>query len=211
MTPLPAPLRPFARPIPLALTLAFATAIPILSAAFLAAQAPFGAVPEDSQRMLTAPISFFLHATAGVLFGLTGPVQFARALRQRYGRLHRATGYVFIFSGLILGAAGLSLLAQVPAIATPPLEVMRALTGVALIVALGLGLTARSLPRHRAWMIRAYAIGMGSGTVALVFFPLVVLSGEPPRGLVADTIFVGWWSLNILFAEFVIRKIETQA
>ena len=210
MPSLPAPFRALARPIPLALALAVATAIPILAAAVGAVQIPLGAVPPDSQRLLVAPVSFFLHALAGVLFGVTGPMQFVRSLRHRFGRLHRATGLVFVAAGMLLGASGLSLLAQVPAVATPPLEVMRALTGAALVGALALGLTARDRSDHRAWMIRAYAIGMGSGTVALVFFPLVVLTGEPPRGLAADLIFVGWWLLNILLAELLIRHLRTR-
>ena len=210
MPPLPAPFRALARPIPLALTLAVATAIPILAAAVGAVQIPLGAVPPDSQRLLVAPVSFFLHALAGVLFGVTGPVQFVRSLRHRFGRLHRATGLVFVTAGMVLGASGLSLLAQVPAVATPPLEVMRALTGAALIAALVLGITVRSRSDHRAWMIRAYALGMGSGTVALVFFPLVVLTGEPPRGLAADLIFIAWWTVNILLAEVLIRRLEAR-
>lgn len=207
MHALPKPLRALARPIPLALTLGLATAIPLLAAAVSTVQIAQGTVPADSQRLLAAPVSFFLHALAGVLFGLTGPAQFVRALRRRFGRLHRALGVTFVTSGLILGASGLSLLAQVPAVATPPLEIMRALTAAGLVVALILGLTTR---QHRDWMIRAYAIGMGSGTVALVFFPIVVVTGEPPRGLTADLIFVGWWSLNILLAEGVLHHLRTR-
>lgn len=203
MTSLPAPFRAFARPIPLALFLAVTTAIPVMVAAALSLQIPLGTVPESSQRLMVAPVAIFLHALAGVLFGLSGPLQFLRALRHRFGRLHRAAGYVFVAAGLVLGASGLALVTQVSA--TPLLDATRAIAGAALIGALILGLTRR---HHRAWMIRAYAIGMGSGAVALVFFPIFALTGSPPAGLAADLIQIGSWALTILLAETLIRHLE---
>lgn len=201
----PLPLRALARPIPLALTLAIATAIPILAAGVTAVQIPLGAVPEASQRLLAAPVSFALHAGAGVLFGLAGPMQFIRALRQRFGRLHRIGGFVFVGAGVILGASGLSLLAQVPGVATAPLALMRAVAGAALILALILGLITR---HHRAWMIRAYALGMGSGLVGLVYMPIFLITGNPPTGLSADLIMVGTWALALLLAETLIHRLK---
>lgn len=209
MSPLPALLRALARPIPLALFLAFATAIPVALAAVLAVQVPLGAVPEGSQRLMVAPVALFLHALSGTLFGLAGPLQFTRALRHRFGWLHRAAGRVFVAAGMVLGASGLAVLAQVSA--APLLEAARAVACTALIAALALGLTARSLNRHRAWMIRAYAIGMGSGTVALVFFPIFAITGTPPSGLAADLVVIGWWALMILLAEAVNRRIDAPA
>jgi len=52
-------------------------------------------------------------ALAFFAFGITGPVQFVRALRHRFGSLHRVSGRIFVLSGVILGISGLSLLAQV--------------------------------------------------------------------------------------------------
>lgn len=203
MHPLPKPLRAFARPIPLALALALTTAIPVVAGAVLALQIPLGAVPDSSQRLLVAPVAIFLHALAGALFGLLGPLQFTRALRGRLGALHRAAGYAFVTAGVLLGASGLSLLARVSA--SPLLDTARALAGAALIAALILGLTTR---RHRAWMIRAYALGMGSGVVGLVYLPIYVITGAPPKGLAADLIMVATWALALLVAETVVRSLN---
>jgi Predicted membrane protein (DUF2306) len=60
--------------------------------------------------------------------------------------------------------------------------------------------------RHRAWMIRTYAIGMGQGTVALVMFPIYLITGEPPTGLGSDIVVVGMWLLNIALGEWVVRR-----
>ena len=207
-------IRTFTRPLPRALTLALALAvctfIPVMMAAVSVVQIPLGALPEDSLRLAAVPVTFFLHALAGVLFGVLGPMQFVRALRQRFGTLHRLSGRVFVLAGAGLALSGLALLLQVQSLATGLLDAARAVFGLALIAALVRGVAAaraHEVPGHRAWMVRAYAIGMGQGTVALVMYPIYLITGEPPMGLVADIVVVGLWLLNIALAEWVVRKV----
>lgn len=196
------------RPIPLVLFLAFLTAIPVLNSLVLVFQIPSGTYAEDSAHLAVAPITWFAHVLAGVAFGITGPVQFVRALRHRFGALHRVSGRIFVLSGAIIGFSGLSILVQVTSQRTPVADIARGLFGVALLVALALAMAAirnRDFLRHRAWAIRAYAIGMGLGTVALVFFPIYIITGQAPTGLTSDILFVGSWLLTIAFAEVFIR------
>jgi Predicted membrane protein (DUF2306) len=124
-------LRLFQRPIPLVLALAFSTAIPVLTALIDVMQIPSGAYPADSAHLAVAPVSLFAHALAGVAFGVTGPVQFVRAIRHRFGALHRVSGRIFVLSGAILGLSGLSLLAQVESQRTPVADIARGLFGLA--------------------------------------------------------------------------------
>lgn len=204
-------IRALARPLPLLLTLAFFTFIPVMMAAVRVVQIPSGALPEDSLRLASVPVAFFLHSLAGVLFGVLGPVQIVRALRLRFGTLHRLAGRVFVLSGAGLALSGLSLLLQVESIATGLLDVARGVFGLALFAALMLGMAAaraHDMLRHRAWMIRAYAIGMGTGPVALVMFPIYLITGEPPVALASDIVVVGMWLLNIAMGEWVVRRIE---
>ena len=203
-------IRAFTRPIPLVLALAFCTFIPVMMAAVRVVQIPLGAVPEDSLRLASVPVGFFVHSLAGVLFGVLGPLQFVRALRRRFGALHRLSGRVFVLAGVGLALSGLALLLQVESIATGLLDAARGFFGLALIVVLVLGVAAaraHNMLRHRAWMIRAYAIGMGSGTVALVLFPVYLISGEPPTGLTTDIVVVGMWLLTIAVGEWVVRRL----
>lgn len=205
-------IRLFAKPIPLALLLGFCTFIPIMMAGVRVVQIPFGGLPRDSLRLAVAPLSFFAHALAGVLFGVLGPLQFTRVLHGKFDRLHRLTGRVFGAAGVFLGLSGLSLLAQVQNASTLLLDGFRVLAGAALVIAIWRGISAaraRDILRHRAWMIRAYAIGMGSGTVALVMFPIYIATGQPITGLLSDIVFVGWWALNIALAEWIIRRART--
>jgi uncharacterized membrane protein len=181
-----------------------------MMAAVRVVQIPLGALPEDSLRLASSPVAFFLHALAGVLFGVLGPLQFVRALRCRFGALHRLNGRVFVCAGVGLALSGLALLLQVESIATGLLDAARGVFGLALIAVLVLGVAAaraHAMPRHRAWMIRAYAIGMGSGTVAPVMFPVYLINGEPPTGLTTDIAVVGMWLLTIAVGEWVVRRL----
>jgi uncharacterized membrane protein len=203
----PAMIRLFVRPMPLVLLLAFATFIPVMMAGVRVVQIPAGWVPEDSLRLMVAPLLLWLHAFAGLMFGVLGPLQFARALRARFGALHRLAGRVFVLAGLVMALSGLGLLLQVESIATRLLDVARALFSAGLIVALVLGVRAaiaRDRAAHRAWMIRAYAVGMGGATIGLVFLPIYLLTGEPITGLSSDFVFVAWWLVTIALGEWVI-------
>jgi uncharacterized membrane protein len=203
-------IRTFTRPVSLVLALCFCTFIPVMTAAVSMVQIPLGALPEDSRRLAAAPVSLFLHSLAGVLFGVLGPLQFVCALRLRFGTLHRLSGRVFVLAGAGLALSGLALLLQVESIATGLLDAARSAFGLALIAALVLGVAAaraHDLLRHRNWMIRAYAIGMGTGTVALVMFPIYLITGEPPMGLASDIVVVGMWLLNIALGEWVVRRL----
>jgi hypothetical protein len=204
------PARPISGPA-LAATLLGLSAIPILAAVPLLVQIPLGDLPPQSARYNAVSISLFVHAAGGILFGLLGPIQFARAQGRRYGRWHRIMGRVFWAAGMLLALSSLRLLWQFPDAATWILRLARLAASLGLIAALILGLRAaimRDMPRHRAWMIRAYAIGMGAATIALVMFPIYLITGAPLSGYASDIAFVGSWVLNIAAAEWVIRRLR---
>lgn len=200
------PTRLWARPVPLALFPGIFTAIPGLMAPIRCVQVPTGTLPEDARRLAEAPLALVLRALGGATFGLVGPVQFLRALRHRFGTLHRLARRIFAVSGTLLAGSGIALLVGLEPASTPVLTAARAMATIALPVALAMGLAAlrdRDLARHRGWVIRACAIGMGSGTIAPLSFPLHLFTGAPPGGLV----IVLWWALTLLFAETLIRRI----
>ncbi|RYF42262.1 MAG: DUF2306 domain-containing protein [Comamonadaceae bacterium] len=202
-------IRTFTRPIPLGLALAFCTLIPVMTAAVSVVQIPLGALPEDSRRLAAVPVAFFLHALAGFLFGVLGPLQFVRALLLRFGTLHRLAGRVFVLAGAGLALSGMAMLLQVESITTGLLDGARGVFGLALFAALVMGVAAaraRDMLRHQAWMIRAYAVGMGTGPAALVLFPIYLMTGEPPMGLASDVVVVGMWLLTIAAGEWVVRR-----
>ena len=201
--------RIFARPIGLVVCLLIATFIPIVSAGLKLYQIPAGELPQDAIKFTAVPWALFLHALGGLLFGLLGPVQFAGVLKRRFGQLHRVTGRVLVASGLMLGLSSLRLLAEFPDASTWVLVSARLAAGLGLSLALILAIAAirvGNVSRHRSWMIRAYAIGMGSATIAFIQLPIFLITGKPLEGFTADLLFVASWVINIAIAEWVIRR-----
>lgn len=193
----------------LALILLFLTAIPILFAGVRMVELTFGTLPADALKFATTPVGLFLHAFGGAVFGILGPIQFAGVFVRRFGRLHRILGRVFVAAGALLAISSLRLLWAHPISSTPLLDWARLLAGLGLGASLGLAITAirrRDVATHKAWMIRAYAIGMGSGTVSFIMLPIFLITGEPVVGLLADLVFVGSWALNVWIAEVVVRR-----
>jgi uncharacterized membrane protein len=205
-------IRFFSQPIPLVFLLLFLGAIGIIMGSFRLVQIPTGQLPEDSLRLLAAPVSIWLHSLAGIVFCVTGPLQFARALKVRFGKLHRLLGRIFVIAGIVLGLSSMSLLVQLVSMATPLVDIARAFFGATLIATLVMGVRAargRNIAEHRAWMIRSYAIGVGGTSVGLVMFP-IYLAGGPVTGLIPDMVFVGWWLITIGISQWVIVYIRNR-
>jgi len=79
--------------------------------------------------------------------------------------------------------------------------------GIALVVTLVLGILAarrRDVPRHRAWMIRSYAIGLVAGTQVLTLGVGGALLG---RGeMTTALLMVSAWGINLAVAEWAVRR-----
>ncbi len=200
----------FTKPVVVPAALYFGTLLTIILALAQVVQIPLGALPEDSQRLSATPVWHFMHVLGGATFGILGPIQFSRVLMRKYGLLHRVMGRVFVAAGAMISLSALSLLWHFPDTYSVAMNSGRLLFGIALGVALAVAMQAireRDITRHRNWMIRAYAIGMGATAVTMVFFPIYAITGEPPTGLAADIIFLGSWTACIVFAEGVVRRI----
>ena len=61
----------------------------------------------------------------------------------------------------------------------------------------------RRFADHRAWMIRSYSITFGAVTVRLIALPLLVVTQNP---VVATTLTFWSWILNLLVAEWLVRR-----
>ena len=75
-----------------------------------------------------------------------------------------------------------------------------------MILCLVLGLRAilrRDVPTHRAWMIRAYALGLGAGTQVVTIGLGQALFGTST--VVTDAVTAVGWAINLTLAELVIR------
>ncbi|WP_420857622.1 DUF2306 domain-containing protein [Marivivens marinus] len=187
----------------------FLTAVPIIAALVRMVQIPTGTLPDIAQHLTTTPVSHYLHAAAGATFGIIGPLQFGAVISGRYGRRHRVMGRIFVLAGAVLSLSAFRLLWSYPETATPLLDGARLLAAVVVLAALWIAVRAirgRDRDRHMVWMIRAYAVGMGSSTVVFFFIPLMILGIEEPAPLVSDAIFILAWGINIGIAELLIAR-----
>ena len=77
-----------------------------------------------------------------------------------------------------------------------------------MILSLVLGYVAarrKDFKQHPAWMIRAYAIGLGAGTQVFTHLPGILFPSI--MGELARTLMMGaGWVINLAVAEWVIRK-----
>ena len=73
-------------------------------------------------------------------------------------------------------------------------------------IVLGFGAIRRgNVRRHRAWMMRAYAIGLGAGTQMLTGLVASVLV-NPPTELSRALQDGAGWAINLAVAEWLIRR-----
>jgi uncharacterized membrane protein len=177
----------------------------------LAGLAGHTAVNSDSERFLASPVVASLHIIGAVLFSLLGAFQFSTGLRQRYPQWHKVSGRVVAASGLAAALTGVWMTAMYPIPADLQGDLLfwvRLLVGIAMLMAIALAVTAamhRDIARHRAWMIRGYALGQGAGMQVIVLLPWMLISG-PPSAWQRDLLMSLAWLINLTLAEMLIQK-----
>ena len=169
-----------------------------------------GVTPEDA-RFVAMPTPVVLHIVCASMFCVLGAFQFDSALRQRFPRLHRVAGRVAAPCGIVAALTGLWMTA---AYAIPGKLQGALLYGVRMVVGLAMTLAVvvsvhavlqRRITQHKAWMVRAYALGQGAGTQVLILLPVTLLAGAPTF-IFRDVLMASAWGLNMAFAEWVIRS-----
>ena len=89
-----------------------------------------------------------------------------------------------------------------------PLYWVRLVMGLGMAVSIVLGALAirrRNFAQHGAWMIRAYALGVGAGTQVFVLLPWVFfpsIHSEMTRAILMALA----WLINLAVAEWVIQQ-----
>lgn len=192
---------------------------PMAGGAFRLVELGRGAgITPDNARFFAAPFSVGLHIVSSVVFCVLGAFQFAPGFRRRKPKWHRVAGRVLVPCGLVAALTGLWMTQfRPPASFTgslpgsfdgPYLYLIRLLAGSAMALSLYLGLAAilrRDLPRHRAWMIRGYALGLGAGTQVFTHLPWFLIPNI--RGELTRTLCMGaGWVINIAVAEWLISR-----
>jgi len=172
-----------------------------------------GAVTPENARFMALPAPVFLHIVSAAVFCVLGAFQFDAAIRLQHPRLHRIGGRLAAACGLLAASTGLWMTAGYPIPAAMQSELLygvRMTVGLCMMLALALALGIRAvlkrrLAEHKAWMVRAYALGQGAGTQVLILLPVSMMAGTPTFFL-RDVLMTLGWGLNAVFAEWLIRR-----
>lgn len=186
-------------------------AVPVAAGAVRMTELTGGAeVTLANARFFAAPVPVMVHIVSVTLYCLLGAFQFVPGIRRRRIGWHRTAGRLLVPAGLAAALSGLWMTFFYP---RPPndgeiLIWIRLVFGSAMLLSIVLGFAAvrrRDIVRHRAWMIRGYAIGLGAGTQFLTHLPWFLLLGQPsefPRAV----LMTAGWMINVAVAEWVIRR-----
>ena len=131
-----------------------------------------GTVPEDplaGRYYVQHPWLSYLHIVPGVIYLLGAPLQLSRRFRTRHYGGHRRLGRVLLGAALLSGVFALVFgvpfsiggLWQVAA------TVVFGLWFLSCLLVAFLAIKRGDPARHRRWMIRAFAVGVGVGTIRI--------------------------------------------
>lgn len=172
-------------------------------------------VDADSARFVAAPQAVVWHILSSSIFCVLGAVQLTKtstkALVRHRARWHRRLGWMVIPCGFASALSGLWMTSNYPIPAQLQGDI---LYGVRWIVGLGMAVSIvlatravlmKQFAAHRAWMVRAYALGQGAGTQVLLLLPATLAVG-PLTALTRDIMMSLAWGVNWLIAERLIRR-----
>jgi len=187
------------------------SAIPLAFGAFRLNELANGAeITPANARFFASPLPVVLHIVGASLYAILGAFQFVSRFWRRGTGWHRIVGRLLVPCGLLVGLSGvwMTLFYPRPDGASDLLFVLRLLFGSGMILSIALGYAAirrRDIIQHRAWMTRAYAIGLGAGTQVLTGMVGELIAG-PPNELGNALLMGAGWAINLAVAEWSIRK-----
>ena len=187
------------------------SAIPLAAGAYRLTQLASGVeITPANARFFASPVPVVVHIVSAFVYATLGAFQFAPGFRRRRPGWHRVAGRLLVGCGLLVGLSGLwmTLFYPWPAGDGPLLYAFRLLLGSAMVASIVLGFAAirrGEVMRHRAWMTRGYALGLGAGTQVLTLAAGELIAGPP--GEVSRALLMGAaWVINLAVAEWAIRK-----
>jgi uncharacterized membrane protein len=158
-------------------------------------------------RIDASPAPVVVHLVSAATYALVGAFQFSSRLRRRHPGWHRKAGRMLVGAGLVVAVSGMWITLLYPgAPGGAWLWTVRLVVGTAMGASVVLGYTAirrHDIAAHRAWMIRAYALGLGAGTQ--VFTETL---GEATLGagdMSKAVSLTAGWLINAVVAEWAIR------
>ncbi len=166
-----------------------------------------GSATVEAASPLSLPV--ILHIFGATVFVILGAFQFSARIRRSTPAWHRNAGRVLIVVGLLAAFSGLwiGVFYSFPSGTGELLLAFRLLAGLGMAASIVLGFAAirrRDIRRHRAWMIRAVAIGLGAGTQVFTLGFGEAIFGRTE--LSVALLNGAGWAINLAIAELAIRR-----
>ncbi len=186
--------------------------VPVAAGAVRLTQLAGGAtVTPKNERFFDSPVPVVVHIISVTVFALLGAFQFAPRLRQHGRRWHRTAGRLVAPFGLAASVSGLWMALFYKIVPADHIltKSFRLAAGVGMATSLVLGVNAirsRDFERHRSWMMRGYALGLGAGTQVFTALPWMLVSGETPTGISFAMVMGAGWVINLVVVEWLLRR-----
>lgn len=165
----------------------------------------------ENPRVQSAPIPVEFHLMSSIPYCILGAFQFLFSIRRNYPKWHRLAGRFLVCAGIVSALSGLWMThyyAFPDSLQGNLLYFVRIIVGLSMTMCILLGISSvlkKRIAQHQAWMMRAYALGQGAGTQALIATPWLLTVGEP-SGFTRDILMTSAWVINIVVAEWIINK-----
>lgn len=184
------------------------SAIPLIAGALRLVELAGGAqITPANARFFASPLPVIVHIVGAIIYAILGVFQLLNGFRRRFPRWHRVVGRILVLCGLLVGLSGIWMTLFYPRTGYL-LFSFRLLFGSAMVLSIVLGYVAirqGDVTSHRAWMMRAYAIGLGAGTQVLTQGFGEMIFG-PPTELGRALMIGAGWMINLAVAEWVLRR-----
>jgi uncharacterized membrane protein YozB (DUF420 family) len=172
-----------------------------------------GVIPAEGEfdrRYAQYPIPAYAHIIPGVVYLVLAPFQISRRFRNRHLDLHQKMGRILVPIGILSGVVGVifGFFFSFGGFAEASAAVV---FGTWFVIALSLAysyIRAGDTVRHRRWMIRAFAIGLGVGTIR-IWVGLLEATGMLEFDDAFGAAFWLAWTMHVLAAELWLRRRPT--
>ena len=134
-----------------------------------------------AKRYVAHPVLGYVHIGAGVIYLLGAALQVTKQFRVRHYAVHRRMGRVVVAAGVVAGVFAIVFGIEHPWGRWPE-SAAAVVFGGWFVLCLVAGLRAirgGDMVQHRRWMIRAFAVGTGIGTIRLWVGLFIALTLTP--------------------------------
>jgi uncharacterized membrane protein len=159
-------------------------------------------------RYTAHPWQTLAHTATGVVFSVLGPLQFAAPVRRRFPLAHRISGRIFLPLAILNGIAAFLMTLSFPvwgAMQNFAIALTASVLMVFCFVYAFVLVRKRQFARHREWMMRGFALGLGVALFRVGLDTLLPAIGMEDFNQRWDVVMATSFPITLICAELWIR------